>query len=739
MRIRTKLLLMLLGIAMVPLLIASWQAYNVTRDLGVNLAQMSEAALTKRLARELKVLIEHRATILRQLGTITELWLRIQADQVERALANPPTDHDGIYYASDYNSGTQASLDLVPSRRHLRVYPNGDVEPIMISEHAQVFVLAPGVSRQLVEESITRLSSMTPHYQSAYQAESDLFVWLYTGLANGVHSAFPGHGGYPSGYDPRTRPWYQRAIETRDTVWTPLIIDATSRQVVGTVSRPVYHRDGTLAGVTAIDIPIQAVLDKARSPLTNAAGAHTFTVSASEHEERGTRGLRIYAYLGKASSDWEETLEAQWIENEHDEFVALLDDVASRRSGLRRMPHEGTDSLWVYAPAAISTLLVVFPFAEVEAVLAESEAHVREQTLQHLSTVGLISALLIIVVVLVAIMSSRTVTEPIRHLAAAAKRLAQGDFEVRVPVKSNDEVGQLGQTFNSIAPQLLDRIKARESLTQLSRYFSPNLARQLTENPDLFRLGGERRNVTFVFTDLADFTALVETSDPSEIVPVLNEYLDSMARIVFEHEGTVDKVVGDAIHAMFGAPVEQPDQAERAVRCALAMDSYAQGFCRKMKEKGIKFGHTRIGVNSGVVTVGNFGGDVLFDYTAHGDAINIAARLESVNKQLGSRVCVSATTASQIPNFQGRPVGSLILKGRSDGLDVFEPLSMESAGSSGTQAYLCAYELLAQNAPSALDAFQKVVQDFPRDPLARFHLQRLEAGESGVTITMKSK
>lgn len=739
MRIRTKLLLMLLGIAMVPLLIASWQGYNSTRDLGITLARMSEAALTKRLARELKVLIEHRATILRQQANIAELWVRVQADQVEKALAHPATDHGGIYYANDYDSATQASLELAPSRRHLRIYPNGDVKPMMISENAQVFVLAPGVNRQSVKESIARLSSMTPHYRSAYESQSDFFVWLYTGLANGVHSAFPGHGGYPPGYDPRTRPWYQRAIEARDTVWTPLVVDATSRQLIGTVSRPVYYPDGALAGVTAIDIPIQAVLEKASSPLTYARGAHTFTVSVSEDEERGTRGLRIYAYVGEKSSDWEKTLETRWIENEHEEFAVLLDDVASQRTGLRRMPYEGTDSLWVYAPVQRSTLLVVFPFAEVDAVLAQSEAHVREQTLQNLSTVGLISAILIFIVVLVAILSSRTVTEPIRHLAAAAKRLAQGDFEVRVPVKSKDEFGQLGETFNKVAPQLLDRIKARESLTQLSRYFSPNLAEQLTENPDLFRLGGERRDVTFVFTDLAGFTALVETSDPSDIVPVLNEYLDGMARIVFEHEGTVDKVVGDAIHAMFGAPLEQPDQAERAVRCALAMDTSAQAFCRKMGEKGMKFGHTRIGVNSGLVTVGNFGGDILFDYTAHGDAINIAARLESVNKQLGSRVCVSATTASQIANFQGRPIGALILKGRSQALDVFEPLSMESAGSPGIQAYLRAYELLAQNAPSALGAFQKVVQDYPDDPLARFHLQRLEAGESGVTITMETK
>ena len=191
---------------------------------------------------------------------------------------------------------------------------------------------------------------------------------------------------------------------------------------------------------------------------------------------------------------------------------------------------------------------------------------------------------------------------------------------------------------------------------QLGRYFSPNLVPKLAENPALFKVGGERKELSFVFTDLEGFTALVETGEPSDIVPLLNDYLNQLIQVAFKHEGTVDKIVGDAVHVIFGAPVHQPDHARRALACAVEMDQIAQQF-RSQNSGAGKIGITRIGVNSGIAIVGNFGGDALFDYTAHGDAINIAARLEGANKYLGTRICVSADTVKQVPDFAGRPIG----------------------------------------------------------------------------------
>ncbi|MGI9551943.1 MAG: adenylate/guanylate cyclase domain-containing protein, partial [Aurantibacter sp.] len=180
-----------------------------------------------------------------------------------------------------------------------------------------------------------------------------------------------------------------------------------------------------------------------------------------------------------------------------------------------------------------------------------------------------------------------------------------------------------------------------------SAYVSPNLVNHLLKNPEELKLGGERRECTFVFTDLVGFTPLIEKSDPETLVADLNEYFEGMIDIVFRHEGTVSKIVGDAITVMFSAPVIQEDHAERAVACALEMDAYAQNFAAEKQKKGIDMGRTRIGVNTGNVIIGNMGSKNQLDYRALGDAINTAARLESANKQLGTRVCVSETTVEQ--------------------------------------------------------------------------------------------
>jgi adenylate cyclase len=190
---------------------------------------------------------------------------------------------------------------------------------------------------------------------------------------------------------------------------------------------------------------------------------------------------------------------------------------------------------------------------------------------------------------------------------------------------------------------------------------------------------------------------------------------------------------------MFGAPLEQTDHAERAVACAMDMDGFAEEFRIRKNAEGVPLGVTRIGVHTGYAIVGNFGGERYFDYTAHGDAINTAARLESVNKQLGTRICVSAQAVEHIPGFKGRPVGILMLQGKSEGLKVFEPLTDEQAASPATEAYLQAYAKLEANDPGASQAFAAVVGQYGEDSLATFHLKRLLAGEKGAVATFDKK
>jgi adenylate cyclase len=269
-------------------------------------------------------------------------------------------------------------------------------------------------------------------------------------------------------------------------------------------------------------------------------------------------------------------------------------------------------------------------------------------------------------------------------------------------------------------------------------YMSPKLVKQLVDNPQELRLTGERRELSFLFTDLEGFTSLIEQAEPTQIVPVINAYLDGMIRIAFDHDGTVDKVIGDALHVMFGAPVADPDHARRAVACAMAIDAFAQDFRLRQQGAGIPFGETRIGVNSGSAIVGNFGGELKFDYTAHGDSINTAARLEGANKYLGTRVLVSEHTVALCPGFTGRPAGTLMLKGRSRPIRVFEPVPRD-ADAVRAAAYREAFARLEAGAPDAEPAFGDVVARWPDDRLAAYHLARLRKGETGPLIVFADK
>jgi len=278
--------------------------------------------------------------------------------------------------------------------------------------------------------------------------------------------------------------------------------------------------------------------------------------------------------------------------------------------------------------------------------------------------------------------------------------------------------------------------EAERAHASLSRYFSPELAKRLAAS-----VGDSTevtwRDVAVIFTDITGFTSLVETAAPELLGELLNEYVAGMTDVVFAHEGTVAKVIGDAIEVLFNAPSDQPDYATRAVACARELDAWAEAFRDRWKAKGVNFGATRIGVHAGPALVGNFGGSRFFDYTAYGDTINTAARLEAANKILGTRICVSATIANAVENFRGRPIGDLVLRGRSEPLRAYEPLSAASFGAPATSQYGEAFAKLEAGDGNAMPAFAALVGSHAEDPLANFHLKRLLNGAKGVRMQLE--
>lgn len=248
-----------------------------------------------------------------------------------------------------------------------------------------------------------------------------------------------------------------------------------------------------------------------------------------------------------------------------------------------------------------------------------------------------------VVALALGIFLARRVTGPVSALTRGVARVAGGDLSQSLPVRSRDEVGQLTHAFN----EMLDGLRQRDFIRDtFGRYVSPEVAQTLLESPEGLRLGGEKRDVTVLMSDLRGYTRLVEEGDPTVVVQVLNGYLARMTDIIIEHGGTINEFAGDAIVAFFGAPLASTDHAERAAACAIAMQTAMGEVNRRHEDQGLPRLEMGIGLNSGEAIVGNVGSEKRAKYTAVGNAINLAARVEACT--VGGQVLLSPFSYERI-------------------------------------------------------------------------------------------
>ncbi|HIJ80098.1 MAG TPA: adenylate/guanylate cyclase domain-containing protein [Desulfuromonadales bacterium] len=231
---------------------------------------------------------------------------------------------------------------------------------------------------------------------------------------------------------------------------------------------------------------------------------------------------------------------------------------------------------------------------------------------------------------------------------------------------------------------LIER-KKRQLRRAFSHYLSPSILASVLADPDSLVLGGNRVEATMLFSDIAGFTTLSEQRRPEEISQLINIYMTAMTGIILKNNGTIDKFIGDAIMAFWGAPANDPEHALNACKAAVAMQERLQLLNVQLKEMGLPELEIRIGINSGSVIAGNMGSDDLFDYTVLGDAVNLASRLEGANKEFGTHTMISQWVLEKVSGrVDVRPLGSIKVKGKSEKTDVFELTGICDAGADKT-------------------------------------------------------
>jgi class 3 adenylate cyclase len=329
--------------------------------------------------------------------------------------------------------------------------------------------------------------------------------------------------------------------------------------------------------------------------------------------------------------------------------------------------HQG--GLWISAFAPIldlqgrpgALLHVTYP---VEIYL--DRLHELRNTLLLATGVGALVTLVLGLLVL------RRLTRPIALLTGGVARVAGGDLSRPLHVASRDEVGRLTQAFNS----MLDGLRQRDFIrSAFGRYVSPEVAQAILESPEGLRFGGTKRIVTVLMSDLRGYTRFAEQGDPAEVMEILNGYLARMAEVVIAHGGTINEFIGDAIFAVYGAPVTYRDHAERAAATALAMQEALVEINAEHARRGLPAFEMGIGLHTGEAVVGNIGSEQRATYAVVGSAVNVASRVESAT--VGGQILLTARTLAELGTLArvGPPV-TLQVKGLSEPLTVHELLGL---------------------------------------------------------------
>jgi sigma-B regulation protein RsbU (phosphoserine phosphatase) len=468
MKFRTRLLILLLTVTLVPLGLSFLSQRASILHFGNKLAGETRSQLYDSAVTLLHSLVDDYDRILERDTALALLTLRNQAQAVEYRLNQdqpPPTAP--LFFNADYTSPQSQPSDMVATSKRLRPTEEGQLRPIPISFSQQVIHLAEGIKRQQVRNELRRISTMNQVYQELHQIQPELLLWQYTALDSGIHSSYPGKGGYPSDYDPRQRQWYQDAVAAGEPVQR-IMTDLSTKRLIMTLAQPVYRQGKELAGVTALDIDYQQFFADWQIPAAWADAAESMVLVYHGYTPDPEKQLEILLKnRGSAQTgDWRAPVDHEYLTIPAAQLRAIQQDFVTGQSAVRRVQYRGQETLWAYGSRSAEEPfpLVIVPLEQVLAKAVTAEKYVNQQIQQGLRISAALTIFVVIAAVLLAVVRARKVTDPVTELAQAANQLAAGNFDVKVDIRTADELRNLGRIFNNLGDSLKEREQMKQSL-----------------------------------------------------------------------------------------------------------------------------------------------------------------------------------------------------------------------------------------------------------------------------------
>jgi class 3 adenylate cyclase len=458
-------------------------------------------------------------------------------------------------------------------------------------------------------------------------------------------------------YRPTERPYFRAAEARRGTVWTEPYEFYAGGGLGVTCAAPVLDVFGGVKGVFTVDFSLDRLAGAFKDLQVSSRG-RVFVATA--------QGALLVGREGSGASR-REVIDA--------ELAAAAMRQTPVSDATYEFEHQGETYLARAVPISVGDLQWV-----VEVVVPATDY--TEQVDAEARVALALGLLALLLAAAGGVMLARWIARPLQELARHARRIRHGDLSVTVVPRSRDEIGVLARAMGDMVQALRDRDFIRETF---GRYVSPELAEQCLRDRDALQLGGEVREVAMLMSDLRGFSELSERLGAPAMIGLLNQYLAKMTPVIIQHGGIINEFIGDAIFVLFGAPFGRPDDAERAVRCAHAMQQALSEFNADNRRRGLPELSMGIGLHVGPVVAGNIGSTERVKYGVVGPAVNLVARIQALT--LGGKVLLSDAirnlVASRIEVGPGRLER---FKGVRDAVLVYRLLAVaDEQGRSGAQ------------------------------------------------------
>lgn len=511
-------------------------------------------------------------------------------------------------------------------------------------------------------------------------------------------------------YDPRIRPWYQQAVEAGKPIWTNIymfyVFDKSDYLVPGiTAAAPIYDEKKNLTGVLALDLTIDGIQHFIRN-LQVTENAMIYITNEKQQVIAYRNPFQTQDIRG-------EKLTPKLIRKFNIPLVSFIRQHS--KPLVSSYQYQGKQYFLAYQPI---TETIADPWNITIIVPAEDVL----APLEILSIRALLLTFIVLFIgALIARYISRKISHPIIQLAKEAEEITQLNLSPRPLLKTViKEISYMDKSLSNM----------RTSLASFQRYIPSSLVKKLISSGKIAQVGGQNQNITVLFSDIKDFTKLAEETDPQQLMTYLSDYFQTMTEAVISHQGTVDKYIGDAVMAFWNAPFPDKRHAFHACETAVNMLERVEKLNSHNREYGLPEFAIRIGINTGEAVVGNVGSEDRLNFTALGDTVNLASRLEVINKTYHSQIIISAATYKKVENkFSFRLLDEVAVRGKRKGTAIYELLATPNI--ENLEQYKKEFKIAFTSYQrgeweQSLLLFKKIPPAFPGDQLANIYMDRCQ-------------